>query len=310
MILKKQKLGKIFITYRRSDTQGYAGRLSDSLENYFGGNRIFRDIDDIIGGSEFAKDIENQMSSADAVIILIGPTWLSVSNDDGSRRIDNPEDWVAQEIVSAIELGIPLFPVLIEGTSLPRKDELPEKLAPILNYNAITISDRNWDADVLGLGKIISFDIPTKNEKTLFRLQVLIYTLLSASLIFSAGTIAYSAYSQPETSILIPRPIAGIPFYVVVVSLIILSLIVRQIAKEKQKYMVYSLISGSVLTAFFFFGWVVINNIINKKLNDGLAEGITESFLRMNESMFIFFGSVLTVTLMFIFLGLSGFKPK
>ena len=70
---KKKKLGRIFISYRRSDTQGYAGKLSDSLEAYFGGNRIFRDIKGIKGGSKYAKDIDEQMSSADAVIVLDWP---------------------------------------------------------------------------------------------------------------------------------------------------------------------------------------------------------------------------------------------
>ena len=301
MILKKKKLGRIFISYRRSDTQGYAGRLSDSLESYFGGNRIFRDIEDIKGGSEYAKDIENQISSSDAVIVLIGPNWLSVSNDDGKRRIDDPNDWVVQEIVSAMELGIRIFPVLIEGTVLPRTDELPAKLAPILNYNAITISDRNWDSDILGLGKIISFDVPTTNEKILFRIQVLIYTLLSASLIISAATIALSAIRQVTNNNqdkleLISNDVVAIPFYVVVGSLIILSLCLRLVAKEKQKYIMYSLIAGALVTAFFFFKVVDIKN--------------DESDTQILESMWTFFGSVLVSTLMFTFLGLSGFKPK
>lgn len=294
---KKKKLGRIFISYRRSDTQGYAGRLSDSLEAYFGGNRIFRDIKDIKGGSKYAKDIDEQMSSADAVIVLIGPNWLSVTNDDGKRRIDDPNDWVVQEIVTAIKLGIRVFPVLIDGTVLPRKNELPSNLAPILNFNAITISDRNWDFDILSLGKIISFDVPTTNEKILFRIQVLIYTLLSLSLIISAAIITLSAMSQEknnnqEIAELISVPIAAIPFYVVVASLIILSLILRLIAKEKQKYIVYSLIAGTVVSIFFFFFVVLIKNTL------------------IFESMFVFFGSVLASTLMFTFLGLSGFKPK
>lgn len=294
---KKKKLGRIFISYRRSDTQGYAGRLSDSLEGYFGGNRIFRDIKDIKGGSKYAKDIDEQMSSADAVIVLIGPNWLSVTNDDGKRRIDDPNDWVVQEIVTAIKLGIRVFPVLIDGTVLPRKNELPSNLAPILNFNAITISDRNWDLDILSLGKIISFDVPTTNEKILFRIQVLIYTLLSLSLIISAAIITLSAMSQEKNNKqeiveLISVPIAAIPFYVVVGSLIILSLILRLIAKEKQKYIVYSLIAGTVVSIFFFFFIVLIKNTL------------------IFESMFVFFGSILASTLMFTFLGLSGFKPK
>ena len=292
MFSKKKGQGRIFISYRRSDTQGYAGRLSDSLEAYFGGKRVFRDIEDIKGGSEYAKDIEKSLSSADAVIVLMGPNWLSVTGEDGKRRIDDPEDWVSQEIVTAIEQGIRVFPVLIEGTVLPRKDELPEKLAPILNYNAITISDRNWDADILGLGKIISFDIPTANEKLLFQVQVLIYTLLSGSLIYSAATIAYNAANDIEK--LIAPPLAALPFYAVMGSVIILSLIVRLVAKEKQKYIKYSIITGVLGSAFFFFGLVYLS-----VQND-----------TMKESMFIFFGSVLVTTIMFTFLNLSGFKPK
>ena len=177
MFSNRKKQGRIFLSYRRSDTQGYAGRLSDSLEAYFGENKVFRDVEDIKGGAEFAKDIKTQISSADAIIILIGPSWLSTTDNDGNRRIDDPNDWVAKEIIMAIEQGVRVFPVLIEGTPFPRKSELPEKLSPILNYNAITISDKNWDADVLGLGRIISFDVPTTSERILFQAQTLIYSI-------------------------------------------------------------------------------------------------------------------------------------
>ena len=298
MFPKKNKQGRIFISYRRSDTQGYAGRLSDSLEDYFGENRVFRDIEDIKGGSEFAKDIKTQMRSADAIIVLIGPQWLTITDDDGNRRIDNPNDWVVQEIVMAIEDGIRVFPVLIEGTVLPRKDELPEKLASILNYNAITVSDKKWDADILGLGKIISFDVPTTNERLLYKIQLLIYSVLGASLIYSTSTIAYKASKlidfNHEKDSLISLPIAATPFYVIISSLIILSLILNLVASDKRKYIVYCLITGVVGTSFFFFGFIF------KKDDWVLAE----------ETMFVFFGSILVSTLMYLFLGLSGFKPK
>ena len=299
MFWKKKRRGRIFISYRRSDTQGYAGRLSDSLENYFGGKRIFRDIEDIQGGSEYAKDIKEQLGSADALILLIGPNWLSVVDDNGKRRIDDPDDWVVQEIVTAIAEGIRVFPVLIEGTILPRKDELPANLAPILNYNAITISDSSWAIDVLRLGKIISFDIPTANERKLFWIQVVIYSLLSASLIISAALISRCAICEncvnsENTYELISKPAASIPFYAVIISLIILSLILSLVAKEKQKYIVYSLFTGVIGTAFFFFGFLFFRS----------------DFTLMQESMFVYFGSVLVTTIMFIFLGLSGFKPK
>lgn len=306
MFLNNKKQGRIFISYRRSDTQGYAGRLSDSLESYFGENRVFRDIEDIKGGSEFAKDIKTQLSFADAVIVLIGPNWLNSIDDEGNRRLDNPNDWVAEEIEMAIEQGIRVFPVLIEGTVLPRIDELPEKLAPILNYNAITISDKNWDVEVLGLGKIISFDVPTTNERILFNVQLLIYTLLAASLIFSTltlvkNTIYISSDNNKDVALnyladygLVSLPIAATPFYVIISSLIILSLILQLVAAEKRKFIVYSIITGVVGTAFFFFRYVFI------RAEADLVE----------ETMFIYFGSILVPVVMYLFLGLSGFKPK
>jgi len=165
MLTNTKKDGRIFISYRRSDAKGYAGRLSDSLEEYFGNNRVFRDIEDIKGGAAFGDVIKENIQSADAVIVLIGPTWLSVTGKDNKPRLLDPGDWVAQEITSAIELGIPLFPVLIEQTPMPRQEELPEKLHPILQYNAITISDNSWSNDVLRLGKVLSFDIPSENAR-------------------------------------------------------------------------------------------------------------------------------------------------
>ena len=148
------------------------GCPDDTLEAYFGTNRVFRDIEDITGGAEFGQVIKKNLHSADAVIVLMGTDWLSTTNEDGVRRLDAPDDWVVQEIAVAIKQGIPLFPVLIEGTPMPRFNELPEKLTPLLKYNAITISDRNWHSDVLGLGKIISFDIPSANERTLYRAKL------------------------------------------------------------------------------------------------------------------------------------------
>ena len=291
MILKKRNQRKIFISYRRADSQGFAGRLSDSLEAYFGENKVFRDIEDIKGGSQFAKDIEVQLESTDAVIVLMGPNWLSITNADGKTRLEAEDDWVSQEIITAIKKGIQLFPVLIEGTVLPRKNELPEKLAPLLDYNAITISDRNWEADVLGLGKIISLGISTANEKILRRVLIFIYFTIGGSLIYSAGRIALNTIHNKTPSISLNE--AGGPFYAVVGCTILLSFIRHLVAKERQKFIIYGIVTGVLGSSFFFFGLPFIDD-----KNPVL------------EPMFVFFGSVLVTTLIFTFLNLSGFKPK
>ena len=128
MSANRKQNGKLFISYRRADARGIAGRLGDTLGAYFGDNRVFRDIDDIAGGADFGNVIEQSLQDADAVIVLIGPDWLSMKGENGQRRLDDPGDWVAQEIAVAMQLKKPIFPVLIENTSMPREDELPEKL--------------------------------------------------------------------------------------------------------------------------------------------------------------------------------------
>lgn len=291
----KKKDGRIFISYRRSDSQGFAGRLSDTLEDYFGGNRVFRDIEDITGGAEFASVIENNLHSADAVIVLIGPNWLSATTADGLRRLDMDDDWITQEIAIAIEKGIRLYPVLIEGTPMPRINELPKKLHPLLNYNAITITDRNWYADVLGLGKIISFDIPSSNEKKLYWANISISVVLCASLSFSAAIIVFNYVHQIGTKPPVEQEIiklyqSGIPFIAISASVIILLNIVNLVAEERRRYIYYSAACG-VLGTFFFFCLLLY-------LNDP------------SEAIVTFFGSVLVITLMFAFMNMSGFKTK
>src|SRR5688500_704955 len=124
---KRKQTGKLFISYRRFDTRGVAGRLSDTLGAYFGDERVFRDIENIAGGADFGDVIEQNLQTADAVIVLIGPDWLTLKNDTGLRRLDDPKDWVAAEIAAAIEMKKPIFPVLVEGASMPRAEELPER---------------------------------------------------------------------------------------------------------------------------------------------------------------------------------------
>ena len=119
--------GRIFISYRRVDAPGVAGRLSDTLSDYFGPERVFRDIENIEGGADFGQVIEGNLSSADAMIVLIGPEWLEATDESGNRRLDRIDDWVAAEVGAALESGGPVFPVLIEGTPMPDADNLPQR---------------------------------------------------------------------------------------------------------------------------------------------------------------------------------------
>ena len=82
----KNPRSRIFINYRRGDASGFAGWLSDTLSAYFGDGRVFRDIDGIEGGANFADVLKQTVQSADAMIVLIGPDWVTLTNNSGSRE--------------------------------------------------------------------------------------------------------------------------------------------------------------------------------------------------------------------------------
>lgn len=138
----------IFISYRRRDTQGHAGRLSDKLREHFGSERVFQDLSGSIEpGEPFDKAIERAMGTSGAVLAMIGPQWLTAA-DDAGRRLDNADDYVRRELAMALQLNLRVIPVLVMGATMPRADALPADLQRIATHQAIELSDTRWDFDV------------------------------------------------------------------------------------------------------------------------------------------------------------------
>lgn len=143
-------MARVFLSYRRDDSAGFAGRLADALEARFGADRVFRDVDDIRPGEDFAQAIQTQLEDVGAVLVLIGPRWLTMSVD-GRRRLDDPEDYVRREIQTALASGKPVIPVLVSGATMPVSAELPEAIADLARRQAVVLSDTGWRADVARL---------------------------------------------------------------------------------------------------------------------------------------------------------------
>src|SRR4051794_20054159 len=118
-------MAKIFISYRREDTGGYAGRLFDRLTEYFGSGQVFMDIAGIEPGADFAAAIEERLSDCDVFIAVIGLNWLSAKAKDGRPRIEDPNDYVRLEIATALRDAVRVIPALVGGATLPRADDLP-----------------------------------------------------------------------------------------------------------------------------------------------------------------------------------------
>ena len=141
---------KVFISYRREDSAGHTGRLYDSLRKHFGDDNVFLDVSGIDSGRKFADVIQGAIHSCDVLLAVIGPEWLTcVAN--GERRIDDPGDLVRTEILTALNGGIGVIPVLVGGASPPPAGSLPAALQPLAALDAHDMTDERWayDADRL-----------------------------------------------------------------------------------------------------------------------------------------------------------------
>ena len=153
----------IFISYRRDDTSGHAGRLFDRLAQRFGPDSVFMDVTDIAPGEDFTRVIEDSVGKAELLLALIGPQWLSASDGAGSHRLDDPADFVRREIAAGLHHATVVVPVLVRGARMPREDQLPEELRPLARRQAVELSDNRWESDLAEFERALDkrFGIPT-----------------------------------------------------------------------------------------------------------------------------------------------------
>jgi hypothetical protein len=144
---------RIFISYRRDDSRGYAGRLQGDLSRRYTEEHVFRDVE-IPPGADFGEYITSLVDKCNVVLAIIGPRWLDARDREGERRIDDPQDWVRLEIERALARdGVEVIPVLVDGARLPPREELPPSLLGLRRRNAFELSDSRWDYDLDQLGK-------------------------------------------------------------------------------------------------------------------------------------------------------------
>ena len=148
-------LGRIFISYRRQDTAYPAGWLYDRLANHFGREQVFKDVDSIDLGDDFVEVITTAVGLCDVLIALIGNHWLTISDENGRRRLDDSDDFVRLEIETALKRNIRVVPVLVEGARMPRADELPPSLAKLVRRQALELSPSRFDSDTNRLLKVL-----------------------------------------------------------------------------------------------------------------------------------------------------------
>ncbi len=142
---------RIFISYRREDSAGYAGRIYDRLVQHFGPEQIFMDVDNIRPGMDFVEAIEGAVGSCDVLIALIGKQWASITDERGDKRLNNPNDFVRLEVKTALDRDILVIPTLVHGAGMPRHQELPSALEKLTRRNAFEISNSRFHEDATRL---------------------------------------------------------------------------------------------------------------------------------------------------------------
>lgn len=140
---------KLFISYRRADSRHITDRIYGHVIRYCDEEKVFRDVDSIIAGANFRGAIADAIHQCNVVLVVIGARWLSATNSDGMRRLDDCDDYVRIEIETTLERGVPLIPVLTEDVSMPSAEELPPSISELGSRQAIVIrGDPDFDHDI------------------------------------------------------------------------------------------------------------------------------------------------------------------
>jgi hypothetical protein len=139
--------GGIFVSYRRHESSHLAGRLYDRLADRFGENQVFIDVDAIGPGVDFAEEVFRAVAACQVFLAIVGPTWLTVTDERGRRRLDDRDDIVRLEVETALARGLWVIPILTEGAVMPAPHDLPQSLADLARRNALTIRHESFRSD-------------------------------------------------------------------------------------------------------------------------------------------------------------------
>jgi hypothetical protein len=139
---------RVFISYRREDSAAFAGRVHDSLEREFGRDALFIDVDTVRLGVDFVRVLRDEVAKCDVLLAVIGPNWLNARDEEGNRRLDDPNDFPRVEIAAALQRDIPVIPILFDGAKIPKADQLPKDLEGLARRNALDVRNASFRSDI------------------------------------------------------------------------------------------------------------------------------------------------------------------
>jgi len=146
---------RIFLSYRHEETDWQASWLAEMLGDHFGEGVVFKDVDSIQPGDDFVQVITDAVGSCEVLLVLIGNRWLTITDQNERRRLDDPQDFVRLEIEAALKRNVRVVPILVQGAHMPHADDLPDSLAMLARRQAIELSPRRFKSDAGPLLKVL-----------------------------------------------------------------------------------------------------------------------------------------------------------
>jgi hypothetical protein len=214
---------RIFISYRRKDSKWVTDEIYDGLKQRYGAKNVFRDVNAIPGGVNFRAEIERQLIDCDAMVVVIGKEWLTITDDSGNRRLDNPDDAVRIEIEMALRQNKVIIPVIVNGANVPSSNDLPLSIRQLSDINALFMHPDNDEPEFrVSIKKLIDLidqkHYPAKlSRSTLFMLGggIILIAFLAILLLLnqqmSTLTDNPTPSSQPDTDITDTSPATNTP---------------------------------------------------------------------------------------------------
>jgi formylglycine-generating enzyme required for sulfatase activity len=182
--------GKIFISYRRDDAPADARGIHDALARAFGKSNVFMDVDNLLAGQRFDKELEKALSQCDVLIAIIGLHWMQLLS---ARAQGTDGDYVLDEIAAALKRGIVVIPVRVgqEGKlpPLPRREELPEGIRDLLLHQKHDVTHERFHRDVADLAKAIS--IVRKGDHKRWPAGLAAVGVVAAALMIGVAVVGY-----------------------------------------------------------------------------------------------------------------------
>jgi TIR domain len=145
----------IFLSYRRAEAGPYARLLKRQLSERFPDANVFMDLDSIEAGLDFAEAIRDAVDSSAVMVTLIGREWATITDDEGHLRLDDPDDYVRFEVKTALQRGVRVIPVLLDGAMPPQQRQLPDELQKLARLNALELTYGRYEYDVSRLLDVI-----------------------------------------------------------------------------------------------------------------------------------------------------------